>query len=254
MTSLEIAALTGKRHDNVMRDARSMLTELYGFEGLLRFEDTHRNPQNGQEYPCVRLPRTETMILVTGYSIPMRAAVVRRLEELEAQVASPVQVPQTLAQALRLAADQAERIETLQAENAVLRIEAAPETFGLTFLEFPSGAKLRVVTSRKGVFMVLSEVVGLAYPNAKAGRGYGAYVDQLPATQRRSVSRSECPEAFSNPHAGARTLVTPEGLLIMFKQPHGYERKAIALWLREKAIPHMRALLKAAQALPVLTG
>ena len=33
MTSLEIAELTGKRHDNVMRDIRSMLVELHG-EGV----------------------------------------------------------------------------------------------------------------------------------------------------------------------------------------------------------------------------
>ncbi|MGH5446101.1 Rha family transcriptional regulator, partial [Klebsiella pneumoniae] len=36
MTSLEIAELTGKRHDNVIRDVRKMLEELNGlsFEGV----------------------------------------------------------------------------------------------------------------------------------------------------------------------------------------------------------------------------
>lgn len=42
MNSREIAELTGKRHDNVMRDIRSMLVELYceSDGGLLKFEDT----------------------------------------------------------------------------------------------------------------------------------------------------------------------------------------------------------------------
>jgi phage regulator Rha-like protein len=57
MSSLEIADLTGKRHDNIMRDIRIMLEELYGSGGVLRFEDTHTNPQNGQSYPIFRLPQ-----------------------------------------------------------------------------------------------------------------------------------------------------------------------------------------------------
>ena len=43
MSSLEIAELTGKRHDNVMRDIQGMLVEL---GGVLSFEDTYTNPQN----------------------------------------------------------------------------------------------------------------------------------------------------------------------------------------------------------------
>jgi|GEM_PF-2837897 len=73
MLTTEVAELTGKRHDNVMRDARKMLVELHGAEGLLSFEDTHRNDQNGQEYPCYRLPKRELMVLVTGFSVAMRA-------------------------------------------------------------------------------------------------------------------------------------------------------------------------------------
>ena len=74
MLTTEIAALTKKRHDNVMRDTKRMLLELHGERGVLSFEDTLRNLQNGQEYPCFRLPKREVMILVTGYSIPLRAA------------------------------------------------------------------------------------------------------------------------------------------------------------------------------------
>lgn len=89
MSSLEIADLTGKEHRNVMRDIRAMLTELHGSGGVLNFEHTHRNPQNGQEYPVFRLPRREVEILVTGYSITLRAKVIDRLRELESEVAKP---------------------------------------------------------------------------------------------------------------------------------------------------------------------
>ncbi|MEP9376193.1 phage regulatory protein/antirepressor Ant [Aquabacter sp. CN5-332] len=89
MSTLEVAELTGKRHDNVMRDARVMLVELHGEGGLLSFEDTHQNPQNGQSYPVLRLPKRETLILVSGYNIEMRARIIDRWMELEEGLVRP---------------------------------------------------------------------------------------------------------------------------------------------------------------------
>lgn len=86
MSSLEIAELTGKRHDNVMRDIRIMLTELYGEEGVPKFEDTYRNGQNGQKYLIFQLPKRETLILVSGYNLTMRSRIIDRWQVLEEQV------------------------------------------------------------------------------------------------------------------------------------------------------------------------
>lgn len=105
MSSREIAELCDKRHDNVMRDIRAMLVELYGEGGVLSFEDTHTNPQNGQEYPVFLLPKRETLILVSGYNLKMRARIIDRWQELEAIAAASVPLPRTFAEALRLAAD-----------------------------------------------------------------------------------------------------------------------------------------------------
>ena len=87
MTSREIAELTGKRHDNVMRDIEAQLTELLGDGGLLKFEDTYRDKQNGQEYRQYNLPKRESLIVVSGYSVELRARIIDRWSELEAQAA-----------------------------------------------------------------------------------------------------------------------------------------------------------------------
>ena len=84
MSSQDIADLAGKRHDNVMRDIRAVLVELHGEGGILRFEDTLTHPQNKQSYPIFRLPKRETLILVAGYSVPLRAKIIDRWDELEA--------------------------------------------------------------------------------------------------------------------------------------------------------------------------
>lgn len=89
MTSRMIAELTDKEHRNVTRDIRKILRELYDEEGVLSFEQTYRNEQNGQEYLEFNLPRREVDILLTGYSIPLRAKVIDRWRELEAEVAKP---------------------------------------------------------------------------------------------------------------------------------------------------------------------
>jgi hypothetical protein len=64
MTSLEIAGLTGKRHDNVTVDIRKRLTELQGAEGVLSFQGTHTNPQSGRAYRAISAKGREF-----GYSL-----------------------------------------------------------------------------------------------------------------------------------------------------------------------------------------
>ncbi|WP_336277120.1 phage regulatory protein/antirepressor Ant [Bartonella sp. CB178] len=88
MSSLEIAELCGKRHDNVMRDIKKMLEELYFEGGLLKFEGTYLDKQNKLQN-CYHLPKRECLILVSGYSTTLRAKIVDRWQELEKQVAAP---------------------------------------------------------------------------------------------------------------------------------------------------------------------
>jgi phage regulator Rha-like protein len=103
MSSLEIADRTGKLHFHVLTDIRLMLESL-GI-GDTVFRGTYRTAQN-KPLPCFNLPKRETLILVSGYSVELRAAIIDRWQELEAQQAP--RIP-THVEALRLAADAIER-------------------------------------------------------------------------------------------------------------------------------------------------
>lgn len=111
MTSRQIAELTDKRHDHVMRDIRNMLARLHGESSVPRFGDTFKELQNGQEYPIFILPKDETFCLIAGYDVKSRMAIIKRWKELENK---QFIIPTTLSGALRLAAEQAEQIEQLQ--------------------------------------------------------------------------------------------------------------------------------------------
>ena len=85
MTSLEIAELTGKRHDHVVRDVRNMLNSL---EILTPQIWGVRSTDRGRTYEVAILDKELTYTLITGYSIPLRNAVIKRWLELEGSVAS----------------------------------------------------------------------------------------------------------------------------------------------------------------------
>lgn len=112
MTSREIAVVTGKRHDHVMRDVRSMLEQLE--KDAPSFGEIYIDGM-GRKQTQFRLDRVHVECLLTGYSIPLRMKVLERLKELEA--GQYVSVPTTFAEALRLAADQQEQIQQLQITN-----------------------------------------------------------------------------------------------------------------------------------------
>ena len=131
MSSREISELTGSSHDNVLKGIRRLV-----LEGVVFKNDTpYTNEQNGQIYTQFVLDFRNTMVVVSGYSAEIRARIIDRWQELEAKQTAP-KLPQTMAQALRLAADQAEQIEfqQLQIENqkpAVAFVEKYVESTGL---------------------------------------------------------------------------------------------------------------------------
>ncbi|WP_301620268.1 Rha family transcriptional regulator [Stutzerimonas stutzeri] len=139
MSSREIAELTGKQHRNVVRDIRTMLDELE--RDALTFEHIYLDGMNRQQTEYL-LDRELTETLITGYSIKLRHKVILRLHELE-QMASAHAIPQTLPEALRLAADLAEQNVVLLASNKkqAEKIGAMENLFheGMTIPQFCKG-------------------------------------------------------------------------------------------------------------------
>lgn len=131
MSSLEIAELVGKLHKNIMRDISKLINEL-GNE--LKIELVKYKDKKGEMRDCYNLDRESALLLTSGYSAQLRLKIIRRLDELESGKITPpklelittdrpstqLAIPQSLPEALRLAATLAEETEHLKQENVQL--------------------------------------------------------------------------------------------------------------------------------------
>jgi len=122
MTSREIAELTEKNHADVLRDIRNMLEQLgitaSSFAGTYQVLGPNGSTRSA---PCFELPKRESLILVSGYSIVLRARIIDRWQELESG-AMPT-LPRTFSEALRSLADKTEEAE----RQAAALLLAAPK-------------------------------------------------------------------------------------------------------------------------------
>ena len=93
MSSREIAELTGKRHDNVMADCRTLAAfyaQTYSPEKSGEWvKSSTYTDSTGRALPCFDLSKQASLDLVTGYSLAHRHAVNVRWQELEAAQAKP---------------------------------------------------------------------------------------------------------------------------------------------------------------------
>jgi phage antirepressor YoqD-like protein len=89
MSTREVAKLTGKRHGDVIRDVKVMLAELsLEDDAELRHVETREDSRGYTSE--IMLPRREVEILLTGYSVSLRAKVIDRLHELEEDILKPL--------------------------------------------------------------------------------------------------------------------------------------------------------------------
>ena len=115
MSSREIAALVQSKHSDVKRSAERLVLGDVLTAPLAQFEFEH----NGNIYYEYRFNKRDSLVLVAQLSPQFTAAVIDRWQELETKS----QVPQSLPEALRLAADLAEENQALESQLAL----AAPK-------------------------------------------------------------------------------------------------------------------------------
>ncbi|MBK3745377.1 Rha family transcriptional regulator [Paraburkholderia aspalathi] len=85
MSSLEIAGLTGKRHDHLVRDIKKMLAEL----GETFPKNWGEVPSgNGRPLDVCNLAKRETLIRVSRYSTEIRARIIDMWLELKTAIAA----------------------------------------------------------------------------------------------------------------------------------------------------------------------
>ena len=106
MSSKSIAELTGKEHKNVTRTIKWLFEQ-----NLIAQIEPLKYEHRGNYYDYYELDKRSTMVLVAKLSPEFMVAVIDRWQELENS--GGFKVPQTMAEALRLAADQQEQIENL---------------------------------------------------------------------------------------------------------------------------------------------
>lgn len=111
MSSLQIAELTGKRHDAILRDIRNLLEQGVAAHN---FVETSYTDKSNRQSPCYQLTKTGCLILASGYNAVLREKIINRWMELEAANAWQYQVPTSFREALLLAAAQQEQIEEQQ--------------------------------------------------------------------------------------------------------------------------------------------
>lgn len=208
MSSREIAELTGKNHADVLRDIRNMLEVLK--KDASSFADIYLDA-HGRSQPCFSLDRDLTITLVSGYDIALRHRVVTRLSELEAQQAANLPaIPQTFAQALMLAAQQAQEIE---AKQLLIEQQKPAVEFLDRYVEAKSSKGMREVAKVMGIperkFIARLEEDGILFRQGS---------NLLPYAQHQHAGYFEVKTGESGGHAYHQTRFTPAGIAWIAKR------------------------------------
>lgn len=171
MSSREIAELTGKQHKDVLYDIRKMLIDLE--LTTAEFSAVYK-ADNGQEYECFNLDKENTLILVSGYNVKIRQAIIRRWQELENQ--QQFTIPQTYGEALiecgRLALEveaQTKRIDKLiHTDNSYTTTHIAKEAGFKSANELNRAlASAGYIYKQRGVWVLFSKYSGKGYQEIK---------------------------------------------------------------------------------------
>lgn len=200
MSSREIAELVEARHNDVVATIERLFVK-----GLLRSSrKTRREDTGGRPIEVYDLIERDSHLVVSGYSDEHRARVIDRWQELEAQAAPAV--PQTMAQALRLAADQAEQLDAQREQLAL----AAPKVEYVDRYVAANGSMgfrqvAKLLQANEHEFRAWLQDAKIMY---RLGGEWAAYQNHIEAG--RFLVRSGV--ATANDHAFNTTKFTPKGV------------------------------------------
>ena len=126
MTSREIAELTGKRHDHVLRDIDGILKTLSPDLGK-GFKSTTYKDSTGKENRMFELDRDSSYCLVAGYDANARMRIIKRWQELEAQAIKSLSPAEFLLQQAQMLVE-IER-KSKEHDDRIKRIECKQQAF-----------------------------------------------------------------------------------------------------------------------------
>ena len=180
MSSREIAELTGKEHSNVKRDISAMVLQLNYPDKLLKdcpvFDPSELKSHEiqlssfnhaGNLYDEFLLNEEYSLLLVSGYKVSLRQNIIKRWKDLESKQENQIAIPQTLSEALQLAADQAKQLE-LQAPKVAFVENLVERDNLMTATQIGQKHKLSAVKLNK----FLDEMGGVYNKSVKRGRAF----------------------------------------------------------------------------------
>ena len=110
MTSIEVAELTNKRHDNIIRDIKDEISKLGQDRGQLIFEEIEYLDNRNRKQPMYNITLDGVLQLGARYDAVIRFNLIQKVKELQAKV----KLPTTMKEALQIALEQQEKIEALE--------------------------------------------------------------------------------------------------------------------------------------------
>ena len=167
MTSLDIAELCGKPHNDILKAIRKMELAWVKINGgkfsLVEYKDS-----KGELRPCYSLSKTETLYIATKFKDDMRAKLVLRWEELERerlgdrqQLALPS--PQKILAMADNIVGEGLRILNEEAEDTLTATQVA-KTFNMTTLDFNAVLRdMGIQYRRNGRWNLSDDLQGRGY-------------------------------------------------------------------------------------------
>lgn len=203
MTSKEIATITGKPHNDVLKAIRAMELAWYkitkGNFSLSEYTDS-----TGRKLPMYKLTKTECLYIATKFNDEARAKLVIRWEELETKERQTVPaLPQTYLEALKALVLSEEQKQVLALENESMKPKA---DYFDTLVERGNNLNLRDTAKMIGVserfFIEYLLLNGYLYRDSKRKlKPIAKYVGRYFVLK----------EWVRGENTGSQTLVTVEG-------------------------------------------